>query len=111
MLCPSKIWRLCICWASGGAGGKGTWGTPGSEMQPDVVDQRDPNYDSDGEREDNVEFEAIAPAVRPEDLEKVAGPLIVEYFEHGDTNEVIVSYAFIKLLYISIRTAFRKLMS
>ncbi|XP_022705609.1 programmed cell death protein 4-like isoform X2 [Varroa jacobsoni] len=75
----------------GGAGGKGTWGTPGSEMQPDVVDQRDPNYDSDGEREDNVEFEAIAPAVRPEDLEKVAGPLIVEYFEHGDTNEVIMS--------------------
>lgn len=60
-------------------------------MQPDVVDHRDPNYDSDGEREDNVEFEAIAPAVRSEDLEKVAGPLIVEYFEHGDTNEVIVS--------------------
>ena len=41
--------------------------------------------------QDNLEFEAITPAVKEEDLEKVVSPLIVEYFEHGDTNEVIVS--------------------
>ncbi|XP_003741060.1 programmed cell death protein 4 [Galendromus occidentalis] len=74
----------------GGAGGKGTWGTPGSELQPDFVDHKDPNYDSEAEK-DNLEFEAITPAVKEEDLEKVVSPLIVEYFEHGDTNEVIMS--------------------
>lgn len=74
----------------GGAGGKGTWGTPGSELQPDFIDHKDPNYDSDTEK-DNLEFEAITPAVKEEDLERVVSPLIVEYFEHGDTNEVIMS--------------------
>ena len=33
----------------GGAGGKGTWGKPGSELfeDPEFKDANDPNYDSD----------------------------------------------------------------
>ena len=37
----------------GGAGGKGTWGKPGSELlgvgEENVKDPHDPNYDSDSE--------------------------------------------------------------
>ena len=34
---------------AGGAGGKGTWGKPGSELQATgaAIDPNDPNYDSD----------------------------------------------------------------
>lgn len=37
---------------SGGAGGKGTWGRPGSELvgvEEGLEDPHDPNYDSDSE--------------------------------------------------------------
>lgn len=33
-----------------GAGGKGTWGKPGDEDGPAVLDKNDPNYDSDDEK-------------------------------------------------------------
>lgn len=41
--------RLCAA-SAGGAGGKGVWGKPGSELEDDTgaaVDAHDPNYDSD----------------------------------------------------------------
>lgn len=76
----------------GGAGGKGTWGKPGSELMMEqeynVADVRDPNYDY--ENQDDCEFEAIAPELTEEDLEKTVDPLLHEYFEHGDTHEVIL---------------------
>ncbi|GFS90663.1 programmed cell death protein 4 [Nephila pilipes] len=76
----------------GGAGGKGTWGKPGSELMMEhdeiVSDVRDPNYDF--ENQDDCEFEAIIPELTIEDLEKTVDPVIHEYFEHGDTQEVIV---------------------
>lgn len=34
---------------SGGAGGKGTWGKPGSELVGVEEDPYDPNYDSDSQ--------------------------------------------------------------
>lgn len=40
--------------------------------------------------QDDCEFEAIAPELTEDDLEKVVDPLLHEYFEHGDTQEVIV---------------------
>lgn len=77
----------------GGAGGKGTWGKPGVELMMEDVDINgdihDPNYDP--ENQDNCEFEFIAPEVTEEDLVKALDPAIHEYFEHGDTQEVIVS--------------------
>ncbi|GIY34536.1 hypothetical protein CDAR_554391 [Caerostris darwini] len=81
----------------GGAGGKGTWGKPGIELMAEqeeiISDIHDPNYDF--ENQDDCEFEAIAPELTPEDLEKTVDPLLHEYFEHGDTHEVIVLGNFI----------------
>ena len=41
---------------SGGAGGKGTWGKLGCELELPWVDPNDPNYESDGD--DNIANEA-----------------------------------------------------
>ena len=48
----SQGWECIICLIyliSGGAGGKGTWGKLGDEMDLPWVDPNDPNYDSDRE--------------------------------------------------------------
>lgn len=42
MLFPFSILNF-----SGGAGGKGVWGTPGQVYDVEEVDVRDPNYDDD----------------------------------------------------------------
>ncbi|EEC06780.1 programmed cell death protein 4 [Ixodes scapularis] len=79
----------------GGAGGKGTWGKPGSELSLEedddisAADARDPNYDSDNQ--ENCEFESIVPELTEDEFENTVYPLLLEYFEHGDTNEVVLS--------------------
>lgn len=80
-----------------GAGGHFTWGVAGSEfsehqleagMDPVDVnsDPLDPNYDSDSE--ENCKFETITPPLDDDEVEKFLTPLLLEYFEHGDTSEV-----------------------
>ncbi|XP_035216316.1 programmed cell death protein 4-like [Stegodyphus dumicola] len=59
------------------------------EHEDIISDVRDPNYDF--ENQEDCEFEAIAPELNTEDLEKTVDPAIHEYFEHGDTQEVIVT--------------------
>jgi len=85
----------------GGAGGKGTWGKLGDEMELPWVDPRDPNYDSD--REDGCEvgpglggnktikLNTLVPEMSEEDARKAVEPLILEYFENGDCEEVLFS--------------------
>lgn len=81
-----------------GAGGHFTWGVVGSEfsehqlesgMDPilDNSDPLDPNYDSDSE--ENCKFETITPPLNDDEVEKFLQPVLLEYFEHGDTNEVL----------------------
>lgn len=81
-----------------GAGGHYTWGVVGSEFSErqlesgidpamDNSDPLDPNYDSDSE--ENCKFETITPPLNDEEVEKFLQPLMMEYFEHGDTNEVL----------------------
>ncbi|XP_076460642.1 programmed cell death protein 4-like [Babylonia areolata] len=74
----------------GGGGGKGTWGKPGEELDADgnAMDSHDPNYDSDSQDE-NIAFEQICPEMTTEDFEKFFEPMIMEYFEHGDTKDVL----------------------
>ena len=36
-------------------------------------------------------YEALVPPLEEEDFEKTLTPIVQEYFEHGDTNEVAVS--------------------
>jgi hypothetical protein len=91
----------------GGAGGKHTWGAPGCELSEDVLDTRDPNYDS---ADDNVVMVCVENSdsstgrkknnkeddeddnlkeLDCEDLEVEIKPVILEYFQNGDTIEVI----------------------
>ena len=89
---------------SGGAGGKGTWGKLGCELEMPWVDPNDPNYVSDEDTEnvgDNHEGKAsgktskattlktMVPEMSEEDVTKAVQPLILEYFENNDTNEVL----------------------
>jgi len=80
----------------GGAGGKGTWGKPGSELVGVEVgtladvDPHDPNYDSDS-LDGNVKFESITPPLNEDEVERHVAPIISEYFEHGSTVEVMCS--------------------
>lgn len=75
----------------GGAGGKGTWGAPGDELMEDghCRDAHDPNYDS--ESEDEYVVEKIEPLPTIAELSKLVEPILLEYFEHSSTEEVIQS--------------------
>jgi len=78
----------------GGAGGKGTWGKLGDEMELPWVDPNDPNYDSDtqeGEDRTLVQLKPLVPEMAEEDVRKTVEPLILEYFENGDSDEVLYS--------------------
>ncbi|NP_001133509.1 programmed cell death protein 4 isoform X1 [Salmo salar] len=69
----------------GGAGGKGVWGPPGEVYDLEEVDVKDPNYD---EAQENCVYETVVPPLEEGDFEKTLTPIVQEYFEHGDTNEV-----------------------
>lgn len=88
----------------GGAGGKGTWGAPGSEMMDDgeCHDTNDPNYDSDSQ--DGYVVKAIVPEISVTDVHDVVRPMLLEYFEHGETQDVVES-----LKELNIKTAKFKL--
>lgn len=79
----------------GGAGGKGTWGRPGSEIVGAEEGPQDPNYDSDSE--DVCKFEAITPPLEENEIETALNPILSEYFENGDTEEVALSLEEINL--------------
>ncbi|KAL4714732.1 hypothetical protein ACJJTC_002591 [Scirpophaga incertulas] len=71
----------------GGAGGKGVWGAPGSELLEEFVeDANDPNYDSEAVSNGDVEFKQVIVETDPEEVVRKCEPVILEYFEHGDTN-------------------------
>ncbi|KAF0037637.1 hypothetical protein F2P81_010511 [Scophthalmus maximus] len=76
----------------GGAGGKGVWGRSGEVYGPEDVDQKDPNYD---EAQENCVYETVVPPLEERDFEKTVTPIVQEYFEHGDTNEVALVGQFI----------------
>lgn len=71
----------------GGAGGKGTWGAPGSEIFVSGVcqDAHDPNYDSDSQ--DKYVIATVKPELLKGDLVKSVEPILLEYLEHGDAKE------------------------
>jgi len=79
----------------GGAGGKHTWGALGSELFAEVMasSQDDPNYDSDSQSPVVLQpVEVARPLGRPRrnsDLTRLLEPIIREYFEHGDSSEVL----------------------
>lgn len=78
----------------GGAGGKGVWGKPGSEIyqEADEEDQNDPNFDLDAYNSlHNIELKEVVPEMTDEEFQKKVEPIFLEYYEHGDTHEVAQS--------------------
>lgn len=83
----------------GGAGGKGTWGKLGCELELPWIDPNDPNYESDSEKADspkaingktsNTDLKALVPEMSEDDVRKSVEPLILEYFENSDSMEVL----------------------
>ncbi|XP_074721410.1 uncharacterized protein LOC141942327 isoform X2 [Strix uralensis] len=71
----------------GGAGGKGVWGAPGVVYGYQEPDARDPNYDEVAQG-DTV-YATVVPELEEGELEKNVQPMVLEYFEHGDTSEVM----------------------
>lgn len=75
----------------GGAGSKGVWGIPGSEALEELVeDENDPNYDSES-NDQNIVLSEVIPEITPMEFFKLAEPIVLEYYEHGDTHEVAVN--------------------
>jgi programmed cell death protein 4 len=88
----------------GGAGGKHTWGAPGCELNYAYLDKNDPNYDSEeggnvvmvcvenngsgGDVDDNDENK-VRKEIDVNELDAEIKPVILEYFQNGDTIEVI----------------------
>lgn len=76
----------------GGAGGKGVWGKLGSESDGvDEMDRNDPNYDSDALDNGDIELKCIIPELSDEELKKHLELIILEYYEHGDCDEALIS--------------------
>ncbi|XP_075698925.1 programmed cell death protein 4 [Rhinoderma darwinii] len=69
----------------GGAGGKGVWGTPCQVYDEEDFDVKDPNYD---EGQENCVYETTVLPLDEKSFEKSVTPIVQEYFQHGDTNEV-----------------------
>ncbi|KAM8939924.1 programmed cell death protein 4-like isoform 2-T2 [Pelodytes ibericus] len=71
----------------GGAGGKGVWGAPGQVYTYQEPDAQDPNYDESAQG-DTI-YQKVVPELDEVGLQKNVQPMVREYFEHGDTGEVI----------------------
>jgi len=75
----------------GGAGGKGVWGKPGSEIVEEDVDMNDPNYESDSLENGDFELKTIIPETSADEIRKNTESIVLEYYEHGDTDEAAVA--------------------
>ena len=82
-----------VCFVAGGAGGKGTWGKLGCELELAWVDPNDPNYESDSEVNGSgtkeTQIKTLVPEMGEEDVRKAVEPLILEFFENNDSMEVL----------------------
>jgi len=84
-----------------GGAGKGGWGKLGDEIELPWVDPNDPNYDSDGtdpvdggvkpSAKKTIKLNSLVPELSEEDIRKTMNPVLKEYFDNGDPDEVIAS--------------------
>jgi len=83
-----------------GGAGKGGWGKLGDEIELPWVDPNDPNYDSDNTEgaesvvagtKKTIKLNTLVPEMSEEDIRKAVEPLLLEYFNNGDCDEVLYS--------------------
>lgn len=72
-----------------GAGGKHTWGAPGCELADYYIDSKDPNYDSEEAPDVLVTDCPVTNEIDVEDFDREIKPIVLEFFQNGDTIEVI----------------------
>lgn len=61
------MWSNCF---TGGAGGKGVWGVPGSELLEAYEDMDDPNYDVEyGLQNGDIELKEVIPEMNYDELQ------------------------------------------
>ncbi|XP_020616723.1 programmed cell death protein 4-like [Orbicella faveolata] len=80
----------------GGAGGKGTWGAIGEVLNEEdlkIRDQHDPNYESEEDEDEPFAIEECKPELTEEEFSTNITPIVQEYFEHGETEDVVLSLA------------------
>ncbi|CAH2299077.1 programmed cell death 4-like isoform X1 [Pelobates cultripes] len=77
----------------GGAGGKGVWGALGQVYTYQEPDVQDPNYDESAQGK--TVYHKVVPELDEVGLQHNVQPMVREYFEHGDTEEVIMLGQFI----------------
>ncbi|XP_060526442.1 programmed cell death protein 4 [Cylas formicarius] len=75
----------------GGAGGKGVWGVPGSELLEAYEDVNDPNFDAENLSNGDIELKAVVPEETNEEIRNKCVPIILEYFESNDAHEAALS--------------------
>ena len=83
----------------GGAGGKGTWGKPGTLDDlggPFSVDDKDPNYDSETE-DKNVKMYGMDVFLTQGEAETAIRSLVHDFFDHADTDDVADSACDLKI--------------
>lgn len=74
-----------------GGGGKGTWGRLGEELYSErTLDNKDPNYDSE-ELDRDIMYKPVVPEWNEDEIVKTLKPMLREYFEHGQQDEVFES--------------------
>ncbi|KAL3278458.1 hypothetical protein HHI36_013779 [Cryptolaemus montrouzieri] len=74
-----------------GAGGKGVWGLPGSELMETYEDVNDPNFDNENMNNGDIMLKAVVPDEPNLEIKKHLEPIILEYFENGDTHEAAIA--------------------
>lgn len=83
--------NVCVLFSEG-SGGKWTWGKANRLYEePEDLDPKDPNYDSDVAAPRNIRYQSITPELGEAMMEKYVEPILLEFFENDDLDEAVVS--------------------
>lgn len=88
----------------GGAGGKGTWGKAGELYDTEESDDpEDPNYDAEN---DIVVLHEVQSDLTSAELDKLATPMFLEYYNHLMTWEVATSLSELNISHLKHRVVY-----
>lgn len=96
----------------GGAGGKGVWGLPGSELLEEYEDINDPNFDTECISHKDIELKAVIPEVSAEEfLVKFASLVLINdmfvFISLSMLNRKRLNPLFLNILNMGIRKKLR----
>lgn len=89
-----------------GGGGKGTWGKNGEVYEEESEDPKDPNYDSEENKDNDVVMTEVIPDLTSSEFDNVVTPIIMEYYDHGITAEVSASLKELNITHLKHRIVY-----